>query len=334
MKVIAVDDMSGGFKQNIPDGVTYVRGDLKDAHFVDQLFKEHKFDYVYHLAAYAAEGLSHFIRTYNYRNNLVATVSLVNAAVKSGTVKCFVFTSSIAVYGAGQVPFDESTVPIPEDPYGVAKYASELDLRAARDMFGLDFIVVRPHNVYGPGQNMFDKYRNVIGIFLNQLSQGKPLTIFGDGLQTRKFSYVDDVARPLAQMALAPWAYNQVFNVGADTPYTVNHLAEVTKEAWGSPEVEVKHLEARLEVENAESKHTKLQCFFPNLPPPVNLGEGMGKMVKWAKEQGINFAPVEFKSVEVLKNMPPSWVTPSMTEVPAVEHTADDKADLDKQLGA
>ena len=126
---------------------------------------------------------------------------------------------------------------------------------------------------------VFDKYRNVIGIFLNQLSQGKPLTIFGDGLQTRKFSYVDDVARPLAQMALAPWAYNQVFNVGADTPYTVNHLAEVTKGAWGTPEVEVRHLEARLEVENAESKHTKLQCFFPHLPPPVNLGEGMTSMV-------------------------------------------------------
>ena len=121
MKVIAVDDMSAGFKSNVPDGVTFVRGDLKDADFVDRLFKEYKFDYVYHLAAYAAEGLSHFIRTYNYRNNLVATVSLVNAAVKSGTVKCFVFTSSIAVYGAGQVPFDESTVPIPEDPYGVSK---------------------------------------------------------------------------------------------------------------------------------------------------------------------------------------------------------------------
>ena len=114
---------------------------------------------------------------------------------------------------------------------------------------------------------------------------------------------------------------------------TVNHLAEVTKDAWGSPEVEVRHLEARLEVENAESKHTKLKCFFPHLPPPVGLGEGMGRMVKWAKEQGVNFAPVEFKSVEVLKNMPPSWVTPSMTEVPAVEHTADDKAELDQKLG-
>ena len=213
MKVIAVDDMSGGFKANIPSGVTFVRGDLKDAHFVDRLFADHKFEYVYHLAAYTAEGLSHFVRTYNYRNNLVATALLVNAAVKSGTVRCFVFTSSVAVYGAEQAPFDESTVPVPEDPYGVAKYAAELDLRAARDMFGMDFVIVRPHNVYGPGQNVFDKYRNVIAIYLKQLAEGKPLTIFGSGKQRRKFSYVDDVAKPLALMALAPWAYNQARRV-------------------------------------------------------------------------------------------------------------------------
>jgi len=80
---------------------------------------------------------------------------------------------------------------------------------------------------------------------------------------------VDDVAKPLAEMALAPWTYNQVFNVGADFKYSLNHLAEVTKEAWGGPAVEVRHLAPRLEPADADSRHSKLACFFPNAPPPV-----------------------------------------------------------------
>src|SRR5438105_4726281 len=179
MKVIGLDDLSGGFQENIPEGVVFVRGSVTDHGLISRLFNEYQFKYVYHLAAYAAEGLSHFIRRFNYQTNLVGSINLINESVKS-EVKCFVFTSSIAVYGAGQTPMSETMTPEPEDPYGVSKYAVELDLRAAHRMFGLPYIVFRPHNVYGERQNIADRYRNVIGIFMNQVMQGQPMTVFGD----------------------------------------------------------------------------------------------------------------------------------------------------------
>jgi UDP-glucose 4-epimerase len=171
------------FLDQVPKGATFVQGSITDHEMLATLFDQYAFDYIYHLAAYAAEGLSHFIRRFNYNNNLIGSVNLINEAVKQN-VKCFVFTSSIAVYGASQLPMDESMTPLPEDPYGVSKYAVELDLKIAHEMFGLNYIIFRPHNVYGENQNFGDRYRNVIGIFLNQAMQGLPFTIFGDGTQT------------------------------------------------------------------------------------------------------------------------------------------------------
>src|SRR5262249_53846616 len=151
------------------------------------------FDYVYHLAAYAAVGLSHYIRRFNYQTNLIGTANLINESV-AGAVKCFVFASSISVYGKNQVPLTEESVPRPEDPYGISKYACELDLRAAHAQFGLPFIIFRLHNVYGEHQNIADPYRNVLGIFINQILNNRPMTIFGDGSQRRAFTHVTDVA--------------------------------------------------------------------------------------------------------------------------------------------
>jgi len=136
-EVVAVDDMSGGFHKNIPVGVRLVIGDLKDAKFVSELMEKERFDVIYHLAAYAAEGLSHFIQNYNYQNNLVATTNLITQSVRVGSVKKFVFTSSIAVYGSGRTPMTEDMESLPEDPYGISKMACEYDLKAAHEMFGL-----------------------------------------------------------------------------------------------------------------------------------------------------------------------------------------------------
>ena len=192
--VVALDDLSGGFPENVDARATFVEGSILDVALVDRLFAEHRFDYVFHLAAYAAEGLSHFIKRFNYTNNLIGSVNLINAAINTGTVRTFVFTSSIAVYGRNQVPMHEDLVPAPEDPYGVAKYAVELELRASATMFGLPFVIFRPHNVYGERQNIGDRYRNVVGIFMNQL-----LTWFGQNLPAvnvrmikPKRSWVDD----------------------------------------------------------------------------------------------------------------------------------------------
>ena len=303
MNVVALDDLSGGFVDNVPEGAQFICGSITDGDLVSSLFERHKFDYVYHLAAYAAEGLSHFIRRFNYTNNLVGSVNLINESVKHD-VKCFVFTSSIAVYGAGQTPMSEDLMPRPEDPYGISKYAVELDLAAAHEMFGLPYIVFRPHNVYGELQNIADRYRNVIGIFMNQVMQGQAMTVFGDGQQTRAFSHVDNVAPLIAHSPTVKKAHNQVFNVGADTPYTVVDLATEVASAFGV-EPRVVHLSARNEVVHAFSDHDKVRRFF-DAGTPITLHDGIQRMAQWARRRGA-VEPVLFRNIEVRKRLPPSW---------------------------
>jgi UDP-glucose 4-epimerase len=304
MDVVATDDLSGGFRENVPVGADWIQGDVRDVDFVRSLFARGPYDYVYHLAAYAAEGLSHFIRRYNYRTNLEASVNLINEAVVTG-VKRFVFTSSIAVYGAGQVPMREDMTPRPEDPYGVSKYAVELDLAAASHMFDLDYTVFRPHNVYGERQNISDPYRNVIGIFMNNVLRGKPMTVFGDGLQTRAFSHIADVVPAIARAPLVPASRNQVFNVGADMPYTILELADAVAAAFDVVP-EVVHLDPRNEVVHAYSDHSKLARIFGEATQ-VPLKDGIARMAKWVSEVGAR-PPIVFSGdIEVSLNMPPSW---------------------------
>lgn len=302
--VIGVDDLSGGFIENVPPGVHFLQGTVSNMKWVEGLWNTTSFDYVYHLAAYAAEGLSHFIRHYNYETNLLGSVNLINQALIHD-VKCFVFTSSIAVYGANQVPMTEELVPTPEDPYGISKYAVELDLAAAHHMFGLPYIIFRPHNVYGERQNIADKYRNVIGIFMNQVMGNQPMTIFGNGLQTRAFSYIEDVAPIIARAPTAAEAYQQVFNIGADQPCTILDLAEKVSRAFNVP-AHVNHLPARKEVVHAVASHEKLQLYF-SPPPSTSLDEGLSRMAQWVLKQGPR-SPVGMSAIEVLKGVPPSWL--------------------------
>ncbi len=302
--VVVVDDLSGGFVENVPAGAEFVAGDAGDAGLIEGLFERHRFRHVFHLAAYAAEGLSHFIRGFNYRNNLLASVTLINAAVRHRAAT-FVFTSSIAVYGRNQLPMSEDLVPAPEDPYGIAKYAVELDLRAAHEMFGLNWVVFRPHNVYGINQNLGDPYRNVIGIFMNQIMQGKPLTIFGDGTQTRAFSHIDDVAPVIARSIEVPAAAGKVFNVGADQPVSVGDLARAVMRAMGK-EVPVTHLPARNEVVHAYAAHARVREVFPETGAPVPLERGLAEMAAWAWKAGARQGK-PFAGVEVECNLPPSW---------------------------
>jgi len=278
---------------------------VEDKALVAKLFKQHKFDYVFHLAAYAAEGLSHFIKVFNYKNNLIGTINLINAAVNMGTVKCFVFTSSIAVYGRNQVPMTEDLAPLPEDPYGIAKYAVELDLKEAHEIFGLNYVIFRPHNVYGERQNLSDPYRNVIGIFMNRIRQGRPMTVFGDGKQTRAFSYISDVAPVIARSIQRPKALNQIFNVGANQPHTVIDLANSVARCMGvTPNVV--HLEARNEVVNAYSLHDKAARVFGDLIQNVSLEDGLSRMSHWARTAKLRKTKA-FKGIEVFKNLPSSW---------------------------
>jgi len=305
-RIVVLDDLSGGYRENIPvnNRIIFVKGSITDVTLIDSLFSKYKFRFVYHLAAYAAEGLSHFIRRFNYTNNLIGSVNLINASVINGT-ECFVFTSSIAVYGAGQVPMREDMAPSPEDPYGIAKYAVELDLKNAQRIFGLDHVIFRPHNVYGEYQNIGDRYRNVVGIFMNQILQGKPMSIYGDGEQQRAFSYIGNLAPVIARAPLVAKARNRVFNVGADHPYTVKELAARVSEAMGVKPMVV-HLPGRNEVINAYSDHTACKEIFGEVPE-IALSQGLERMAFWVRKVGARKSR-DFDSIEIMKNLPTAWL--------------------------
>jgi UDP-glucose 4-epimerase len=304
--VTVLDDLSGGFEDNVPAAATLIRGSIVDATLVDRLCAEQRFTCIYHLAAYAAEGLSHFIKRYNYTNNVIGSVNLLNAAVNTG-VRTFVFTSSIAVYGSSpELPMSEETPLRPEDSYGIAKQAIELELRACLDLFDLDFVVFRPHNVYGPHQNIADRYRNVIGIFMNQILQGRPMTIFGDGSQTRDFSYIDDVAPLMAEAIDLPACRNQVFNLGSDESHSLNELAALVARAMGVAPAVV-HLPARHEVQHAHATHDKARRVF-GTRPVTSLEEGLAHMAAWARTYGARPSST-FTEIEISRNLPLSWRT-------------------------
>src|SRR3989440_5253799 len=278
-QVVALDDLSGGFADNVNPQATFVEASCVDHELVDGLFASEGPDHVFHLAAYAAEGLSHFIKRFNYTNNVIGSVNLINAAVNH-SVDCLVFTSSIAVYGSGQMPAREDMRPEPEDSYGIAKLAIERELEISREMWGLDYAIFRPHNVYGELQNIGDRYRNVVGIFINQVLNEQPLSVFGDGEQTRAFSYVRDVVPAIARAPFTEGARGEVFNVGADVPCTISRLADVVRNAMGVPEHPVVHNEARSEVVHAFADHSKLRRGVGG-QPPTGLQEGVQRMVGW-----------------------------------------------------
>ena len=302
-KVIVLDDLSGGFVENIPKGAKFIEGSVTDYELVNRIFSEHKIDYVFHLAAYAAENLSHFIKRFNYNVNLIGSVNLMNAAINNN-VKCFVFTSSIAVYGKNQVPMREDMMPIPEASYGISKLAVELEVKTSHEVFELNYIIFRPHNVFGEHQNIGDKYRNVIGIFMNQLMQDEPLTIFGDGEQTRAFSYIGDVSPVIAKSIQVKKAYNDVFNIGADEVYTINQLAKEVMKVMGKT-TKIKYFKARKEVKHAYSTHEKVRNVF-GYKNKFTLRDGLKNMAEWAKKAGARKSK-EFSKIEIRKNLPEGW---------------------------
>jgi UDP-glucose 4-epimerase len=281
-KIIGVDDLSGGYIENVNKHVEFYKLNLS-TDSTDFIFEQYKPDYVFHFAAYAAEGLSPFIRQYNYENNLIATTRLINKSVKY-SVKKFIFTSTMAVYGANKPPFVESYQQNPIDPYGVAKYACEMDIQIAGEQHGLDWCIFRPHNVYGVKQNIWDKYRNVLGIWMYQHMNNMPLTIYGDGSQTRAFSYIDDCVPYFWKGAIEPKASKEIFNIGGDDHCTINEACDSLIEVMGGGKKV--YLEQRHEVKDAWVSHEKIKNIL-QFKNSTNLHEGLLNMWNWAKLQPI-----------------------------------------------
>ena len=281
--IVGIDDLSGGYRENVNDKVKFHPLNLiNQEKTIQGIFEHYKPDYVFHFAAYAAEGLSPFIRTYNYDNNLKATATIVNECIKHD-VKRLVFTSTLAVYGHGYGGiFDENQIPKPIDPYGVAKYACEMDIQIAGEQHGLDWCIIRPHNVYGIKQNIWDKYRNVLGIWMFQYMNGEPMTIFGDGEQTRAFSYIDDSLKPLWKAAITPEASKQIINLGGIEEYSIKHANGILREVIGNGEVIFK--EARHEVKHSIPTYQK-SIDILGFEHKTSLKEGLTDMWEWAQQQ-------------------------------------------------
>ena len=281
VEVIGVDDLSGGYLENINPKVELWQMNLVE-HPIENIFEFHEIDYVFHFAAYAAEGLSPFIRCYNYDNNLKATAKIVNECIKHD-IKRLVFTSTLAVYGHGDGGiFNESQVPKPIDPYGVAKYGCEMDIQIAGEQHGLDWCIIRPHNVYGVKQNIWDKYRNVLGIWMYQHLNGEPMTIFGDGSQTRAFSFIDDSLEPLWNSAVKKEASKEIINLGGVEEISIKDASTIVREVIG--EGEIVHLEPRHEVKHSIPTFQK-SIDLLGFEHKTSMKDGLTQMWEWVKEQ-------------------------------------------------
>lgn len=283
-KVIGIDNFFGGYREFLPKHKNFklYEIDLIESEKVSSVFEENKIDVVFHFAAYAAEGLSPFIRKFNYENNVITSMNIINECIKNDCK--LIFTSSMAVYGDQKTPFNEEMTPRPTDPYGVAKYAVEMDIKSAYKQFGLRYNIVRPHNVLGIYQNIWDKYRNVVGIFIRRVFENEPILIYGDGLQTRAFSDIDYYMDPLFK--LIDGFDGETFNIGADKYFTIKEVAskvsDISKK-YGF-ETKIYHADPRFEVKHAFCDHSKANEIL-KFKDNTEIDNLIEKMFIWYKKQ-------------------------------------------------
>ena len=306
-EVLGVDDLTGGFRENVHKDAKLEVVDCCQP--LDELFGDFGPTAVFHLAAYAAEGLSHHIPVFNYQNNIVGTANVLSASYRAGA-KHFVFTSSIAAYGhpTSNRPLSESDHCHPCDPYGTAKLACEHHIQSFAEYYGgPSYSIFRPHNVFGPHQNVADPYRNVVGIFIRCALSGQAMPIFGDGSQSRSFSHIGSVAQCIAESAWTEGAKNETFNVGGDQPMTVLELAKTISKFAGVDE-NLKFLAPRKEVLHAHATHDKVHKVFPEAcESGLSIEDGLRETIEYVKSHPIP-SPTDCPSeIEIRDQLPESW---------------------------
>lgn len=310
VEVVGIDDLSGGYLENVNPKVHFYNLDLSSKHdTINYIFTKHKPNLVYHFAAYAAEALSPFIRTYNYTNNLVATAHLINASIKHN-IDRFIFTSTMAVYGEGTPPFSEDNIRHPIDPYGVAKMGCEMDIEIANAQHGLDYCIIRPHNMYGAKQNIWDSYRNVLGIWMYKKLNNLPFLVYGDGTQTRAFSYIDDSLPAFWRAGVEPKASKQIINLGGIYQTTIKDAAHTLAEVVGG--AEIIHMPPRHEVKHAFPTWQKSVDIL-GFEHKTNLREGLTKMWEWVQTQPVRPRQI-WSSYELEKGIYDYWKKDSLIQ--------------------
>jgi UDP-glucose 4-epimerase len=277
--VVVLDDLSTGFVENVPTHCKFIEGSICDEKLVEQIFRDFKVGRVYHCAAYAAEVFSMQVPKHTYTTNVLGSLNLIKESIRND-VDCFVFCSSIAVYGDAKAMVEDFQA-LPIDPYGWSKLVIEKQLQMASKNWNLPFVIFRPHNVYGCRQNVTDVSRNVVGIFIKQAIEGLPFSIYGDGTQTRAFTFIDDIVDLIADSPNMPELRNGIFNIGSDSVYSVNEIAKFVAEACGTA-FGNQYLPYRHEVQHAVANHSKLNSIVGLSETPIEIG--IQRMAKWAVE--------------------------------------------------
>lgn len=302
-KVFVIDDLSGGKKENLNPNSEFSQVDLRDANKTEPLIKKIKPEIVFHLAANAAENKAQFspidITSRNWNTFINTLVSSLNSGMKR-----IIVTSSIAVYGSQQTPFKESTKPEPEDLYGISKLAMEEALKVLNKVHNFEYVITRPHNCYGPRQNMNDPYRNVVTIFMNSLLKKKSYYIYGDGSQRRCFSYIDDVVEALFKTGFGEFQ-NMTFNIGADKDYSINDLSQTIQKITHINIPPVYLDERPQEVKEAIADHTLAKKYL-SYKDKTSLKDGIRLTWEYAKKLGAQ--EYEFDEVELNSPLlPKNW---------------------------
>lgn len=301
--VSVIDDLSGGKKENINPRAKFFKCDLRDAKKTDQIIKKIKPEIVFHLAANAAENKAQFSPIDITSRNWNTFINTLVSALRTG-MKRIIVTSSIAVYGSLQTPFKETDKPEPEDLYGISKLAMEEALKVLSKVHNFEYVITRPHNCYGPRQNMSDLYRNVVTIFMNALLKRESYYIYGDGNQRRCFSYIDDVVEALFNTGFGNF-HGMTFNIGADKDYSINELSKIIQDVTDIKIPPIYTDERPQEVKEAVADHTLAKKYL-GYKDKTSFLEGIKSTWGYAKRLG----PQEYKFDEVEIDsplLPRSW---------------------------
>ena len=282
-EVIGVDNMIGGYEDNVPKNIKFFKYDCCDFEKMHKIME--KVDVVYHCAATAHEGLSVFSPYEITKNVYLASVSVFTAAINN-KAKRIVFCSSMARYGNQTVPFKESMEPIPVDPYGIAKVAAEKVLINLCELNNIEWVIAVPHNIIGPKQRYDDPFRNVVSIMINRMLQDQAPIIFGDGNQKRCFSYVDDCLACLIPMLDKSNVVSQIINIGPDEEFvTINKIAELCSNVTGSNFQPIYKKIRPREVKHATCSADKARKLL-NYQTKTDLLSGIKKTFEYIKKRG------------------------------------------------
>jgi UDP-glucose 4-epimerase len=283
-EVIGIDNMIGGYKDNVPKNIKFEKIDCCDFQKVKKVMKD--VEVVYHCAATAHEGLSVFSPFEITKNNYLASVAIFSAAVNE-KVDRIIFCSSMARYGSQQPPFNEKMNPEPVDPYAISKVASEQVLKNLCDLNNIEWVIAVPHNIIGPRQKYDDPFRNVVSIMINRMLQGKAPIIYGDGKQTRCFSYIDDCLSCLIPMLDQKNLNKQIINIGPDEEFvTINKIAGICSNITGVNLNPIYKEDRPKEVKHATCSADKARALL-NYKTKVNLLDGVKKTFDYIKKRGV-----------------------------------------------